>query len=596
MRLRKTHKAPEKDIKGKSAKECDRENFWGYAHGMERRRSMAVEGLKKTLVLGHRNPDTDSICSAICYAGFKHQLTGENYEPCRAGNVNPETQYVLDYFNLKAPRLVENVKTQVKDIEIRKTKGVSRGISLKNAWGLMQENNVVTLPCVTEEGLLEGVITIGDITKSYMNLYDSSIISKACTKYANILDTLEGSMVVGDSETYFDQGKVLIAAANPDLMENYIEKHDLVILGNRYESQLCAIEMEAGCIIVCEGAGVSLTIRKLAQERGCAVITTPYDTYTTARLINQSMPISYFMTKENIIEFSEEDYLDDIREIMASKRHRDFPVLDSDGKYIGMISRRNLLGAKGKSIILVDHNEKSQAVEGMESADIREIIDHHRLGTVETMSPVFFRNQPLGCTATIIYQMYQENHMEIDKTTAGLLCSAIISDTLLFRSPTCTAVDKAAGLALAQIAGLDIEKYAIDMFSAGSNLKGKSDGDIFYQDFKRFTVGNSVFGIGQITSLNAVELKDLRSRMSVYTEKEREQHEIDMMFFMLTNILTESTDLICTGQGAEQLITTAFHVRDEDVENVSAQTGIVKLPGVVSRKKQLAPQIMMALQ
>ena len=557
---------------------------------------MAVEELKKTLVLGHRNPDTDSICSAICYAGFKHQLTGENYEPCRAGNVNPETQYVLDYFKLKAPRLVENVKTQVKDIEIRKTKGVSRGISLKNAWGLMQENNVVTLPCVTEEGLLEGVITIGDITKSYMNLYDSSIISKACTKYANILDTLEGSMVVGDSEAYFDRGKVLIAAANPDLMENYIEKHDLVILGNRYESQLCAIEMEAGCIIVCEGAGVSLTIRKLAQERGCAVITTPYDTYTTARLINQSMPISYFMTKENIIEFSEEDYLDDIRDIMASKRHRDFPILDSDGKYIGMISRRNLLGAKGKSIILVDHNEKSQAVEGMESADIREIIDHHRLGTVETMSPVFFRNQPLGCTATIIYQMYQENHMEIDKTTAGLLCSAIISDTLLFRSPTCTPIDKAAGLALAQIAGLDIEKYAIDMFSAGSNLKGKSDGDIFYQDFKRFTVGNSVFGIGQITSLNAVELKDLRTRMSAYTEKEREQHEIDMMFFMLTNILTESTDLICTGQGAEQLIANAFHVKDEDMENVSGQTGIVKLPGVVSRKKQLAPQVMMALQ
>ena len=557
---------------------------------------MAVEELKKTLVLGHRNPDTDSICSAICYAGFKHQLTGENYEPCRAGNVNPETQYVLDYFKLKAPRLVENVKTQVKDIEIRKTKGVSRGISLKNAWGLMQENNVVTLPCVTEEGLLEGVITIGDITKSYMNLYDSSIISKACTKYANILDTLEGSMVVGDSEAYFDRGKVLIAAANPDLMENYIEKHDLVILGNRYESQLCAIEMEAGCIIVCEGAGVSLTIRKLAQERGCAVITTPYDTYTTARLINQSMPISYFMTKENIIEFSEEDYLDDIREIMASKRHRDFPILDSDGKYIGMISRRNLLGAKGKSIILVDHNEKSQAVEGMESADIREIIDHHRLGTVETMSPVFFRNQPLGCTATIIYQMYQENHIEIDKTTAGLLCSAIISDTLLFRSPTCTPIDKAAGLALAQIAGLDIEKYAIDMFSAGSNLKGKSDGDIFYQDFKRFTVGNSVFGIGQITSLNAVELKDLRTRMSAYTEKEREQHEIDMMFFMVTNLLTESTDLICTGQGAEQLIANAFHVKDEDMENVSGQTGIVKLPGVVSRKKQLAPQIMMALQ
>mgnify|MGYP002580929776 FL=1 len=566
------------------------------AHGANQEEKMAAEKAKKTIVIGHKNPDTDSICSAIGYANFKTLQTGGEYVPCRAGELNPETTFVLDYFKVDVPKLIKSVKTQVKDIEIRETPGVSKNISLRKAWNLMQEDGLVTLPAVTDKNILEGLITVGDITRSYMNVYDSSILSKACTQYANIIETLEGAIFVGDEKEYFDKGKVLIAAANPDMMEYYIEENDLVILGNRYESQLCAIEMGASCIIVCEGAGVSMTIKKLAQERGCTVITTPYDTYTAARLINQSMPISYFMTKENIIEFSEEDYLDDIREIMASKRHRDFPVLDSDGKYIGMISRRNLLGAKGKSIILVDHNEKSQAVEGMESADIREIIDHHRLGTVETMSPVFFRNQPLGCTATIIYQMYQENHMEIDKTTAGLLCSAIISDTLLFRSPTCTAVDKAAGLALAQIAGLDIEKYAIDMFSAGSNLKGKSDGDIFYQDFKRFTVGNSVFGIGQITSLNAVELKDLRSRMSVYMEKEREQHEIDMMFFMLTNILTESTDLICTGQGAEQLIANAFHVKDEDMENVSGQTGIVKLPGVVSRKKQLAPQIMMALQ
>lgn len=557
--------------------------------------SMINQEKQNTLVIGHRNPDTDSICSAICYSRLKHQLTGRGYEPCRAGNVNSETQFVLDYFKAPAPRLVESVKTQVKDIEIRHTKGVNRGISLKCAWSLMQEDNVVTLPCVTEDGVLEGVITIGDITMSYMNLYDSSIISKAHTKYANILDTLEGTMVIGDPEEYFSQGKVLIAAANPDLMENYIEKNDLVILGNRYESQLCAIEMEAGCIIVCEGAGVSLTIRKLAQERGCTVITTPYDTYTTARLINQSMPISYFMKTENIIAFSDEDYLDDIRDIMASKRHRDFPILDGDGKYIGMISRRNLLGAKGKRLILVDHNEKTQAVEGMENADIQEIIDHHRLGTVETMSPVFFRNQPLGCTATIIYQIYQENGIEIDTQTAGLLCSAIISDTLLFRSPTCTSVDKRAALELAEIAGIDAEEYAKKMFAAGSNLKGKSDEDIFYQDFKRFTVGSAVFGIGQITSLNAEELEELKPRMLRYAEKAREHHNVDMMFFMLTNILTESTDLICIGQGAEQLVSGAFHIHDEDGE-MEILDGIVNLPGVVSRKKQLAPVIMMALQ
>lgn len=555
---------------------------------------MANQANKKTLVVGHRNPDTDSICSAICYANLKHKLTGQEYEPCRAGSVNPETEFVLDYFNMDAPRLIENVKTQVKDIEIRKTKGAQRGNSLKTAWERMREEKIVSLPCVTEDGVLEGIITISDITMAYMNLHDSSIMSKAKTKYANILDCLEGTIVVGDAEDYFEKGKVLIGAANPDLMETYIEKDDLVILGNRYEAQLCAIEMEAGCIIVGEGAGVSRTIRKLAQDRGCTVISTPHDTYTIARLINQSMPISYFMTKENITSFLEDDYLEDIRDIMASKRYRDFPILDGDGRYLGMISRRNLLGAKGKQLILVDHNEKSQAVKGMEGADVQEIIDHHRLGTVETMSPVFFRNQPLGCTATIIYQMYMENGIEIDRAIGGLLCSAIISDTLLFRSPTCTPVDKAAAEALAEIAGLNLEEYAKKMFAAGSNLRGKTDEEIFYQDFKRFTAGKYVFGIGQITSMDAEELGAIKGRMMEYSKMAREQHRVDMMFFMLTNILTESTDLVCVGQGAEDIVVSAFHLVEEG--HHADMGGIVTLPGVVSRKKQLAPQIMMALQ
>ena len=557
---------------------------------------MAAEIKRKTLVIGHRNPDTDSICSAISYANLKQAVTGGAYEPGRAGNVNSETRFVLDYFGVKEPELVKTVRTQVKDIEIRETPGVRRNISLKKAWNLMQEANVVTLAAVTESGLLEGLITVGDITKSYMNVYDSSILSKAETQYSNIVETLEADMVIGDEKEYFRNGKVLIAAANPDMMEFYIEKNDLVILGNRYESQLCAIEMEAGCIVVCEGAGVSMTIKKLAQERGCTIIATPYDTYTAARLINQSMPISYFMKTENLITFDEEDFIDDIKDVMTSKRHRDFPILDKDGLYKGMISRRNLLGARGKAVIMVDHNEKGQAVDGIEGANIQEIIDHHKLAAVSTISPVYFRNQPLGCTATIIYQMYLEAGVEIEPKIAGLLCSAIISDTLLFRSPTCTEVDKEAGLALAEIAGVEIETYAIKMFAAASNLKGKSDEDIFYQDFKRFTVGKSVFGIGQITSLNAAELEELKGRMLAYCEKAREQHNADMMFFMLTNILTESTDVLCVGQGAEQLVASAFRIADEEEGGMEKRDGIVFLPGVVSRKKQLAPQIIMALQ
>ena len=550
---------------------------------------MAVEGLKKTLVLGHRNPDTDSICSAICYADFKHKLTGEIYEPCRAGNVSPETQYVLDYFNLKAPRLVENVKTQVKDIEIRKTKGVSRGISLKNAWGLMQENNVVTLPCVTEEGLLEGVITIGDITKSYMNLYDSSIISKACTKYANILDTLEGSMVVGDSEAYFDRGKVLIAAANPDLMENYIEKDDLVILGNRAEDQLCAIEMDASCIIVGLGAKVTKTIQKFAEEKCCVIISSPHDTYTIARLINQSIPVKYLMRRSNLITFNTEDFLDDIKEVMKNQRHRDFPILNKKGKYVGTISRRNLIGNAGKKLILVDHNEESQAVDNVKEAEILEIIDHHRLGSLETMAPVMFRNEPVGCTGTIMYEIYKEKELEIAPNIAGLLCAAIISDTLMFRSPTCTFLDKAAAEALADIAGISIPEFASEMFRAGSNLKDKSPEEIFYQDFKKFIMGDVTFGVGQITSLDAGELESIKEQLLPQMESECGKHGIEMVFFMLTNIIEESTELLYYGSGAKEVIEKAFE--DLPVNEVSCE-----LKGVVSRKKQLIPAFMMALQ
>ena len=557
---------------------------------------MEQELNRKTMVIGHRNPDTDSICSAICYANLKQAVTGEEYMPARAGHVNGETQFVLDYFGAEEPQLVEDVRTQVRDIEIRKTKGVADNISLKRAWNIMQENNVVTIPSVREDGTLEGLITVGDITKTYMNIYDSSILSKANTQYSNIIETLEAELIIGSAEAYFDQGKVLIAAANPDLMEFYIEPQDMVILGNRYESQLCAIEMGADCIIVCEGAAVSMTIKKIAQERGCTIIATTYDTYTAARLINQSMPISYFMTREHLITFNSDDYIDEISEVMASKRHRDFPILDKDGRYLGMISRRNLLGAKGKQVILVDHNEKNQAVAGIENAEILEIIDHHRLGTIQTMSPVFFRNQPLGCTATIIYQMYQEAGIKVEPKIAGLLCSAIVSDTLLFRSPTCTPVDEMAARALADIAGIDIEKYAMEMFSAGSNLKDKSDEEIFYQDFKRFTSGKVTIGVGQITSLNGGELDKLKGRMEAFMEKALENNGLDMIFFMLTNILTETTELICEGQGALQLAGKAFHQDIELLEEEGLKEPVLRLPGVVSRKKQLIPELMLAEQ
>ena len=543
---------------------------------------MEKDNTRPVYIIGHKNPDTDSICSALAYAYLKNTLEGGGYIAARAGQLNQETQYVLNYFQAEAPVYVADVMTQVKDIEIRKTEGVQSNLSLKQAWNLMRRIGAVTLP-ITKDQKIEGLITIGDIATSYMDVLDSKILAQANTQYRNIIDTLEGTILVGSAEDYYNQGKVLIAAANPDLMEDYIEEGDLVILGNRYESQLCAIEMRAGCIIVCEGAKVSMTIKKLAQEHHCVVISTPHDTFTAARLINQSMPIRYFMKSDNLTIFNVNEKTDDIKEIMGQKRYRDFPIVDKDDNYIGMISRRNLLNLKRKQVIMVDHNEESQAVDGIDHAEILEIIDHHRLGTLETMSPVFFRNQPLGCTATIMYQMYQERGVEIPKKIAGLLCSAIISDTLMFRSPTCTAIDKSAAEHLAQIAGIDIEDLAIDMFSAGSNLGSRTAEEIFYQDFKRFDVGNVEFGVGQINSMNAVELEEIREKLIPYLPVAHRESGLNMIFFMLTNIIKESTELLCYGPNSDTLVKEAFQLPDDGDS--------YELKGLVSRKKQLIPSL-----
>lgn len=539
-------------------------------------------------VIGHTNPDTDSLCSAIAYAYLKREVTGQNYVARRAGQINAESKFVLDYFQAEIPDYVGDVRTQVMDIDVNCVAGVDEEISLKKAWKIMQEGMLQTLPIVRKDHKLQGLITIEDIAKSYMDVYDSRIIATAKTPFRNIIETLDGELLHGDQNEKVHSGKCLIAAANPDLMESYIEKDDIVILGNRYESQLCAIEMGAKCIVVCDGAMVSYTISRLAENHGCFIIKTPYDTFTASRLINQSIPIGFFMKKENLVTFGLGEFLDDIRGTMTKKRYRDFPILDWNGNYFGMISRRSLLGARKKKVILVDHNEPTQAVDGIEEAQILEIIDHHRIGSIETMGPVYFRNQPLGCTATIIYQMYQEFDVKIPQKIAGLLCSAILSDTLIFRSPTCTEVDKEAAGELAKIAEIVPEEFAAKMFQAGSNLSVKSPEEIFYQDFKKFVLGEVTLGVGQINSMAEAELEAIKDKMIPYLQKALVDHEVEMIYFMLTNIMEESTELLYAGNGARELAIAAF--------SLAPDTEQIILEHTVSRKKQVIPAIMIALQ
>ena len=549
---------------------------------------MGLNHEKKVWIIGHKNPDTDSVCAAIAYADLKNKISNIRHEAKRAGNINEETRYVLNYFHVDEPELVTDVRAQIKDISFRRLAGVNDHISLKLAWELMTTENVVTLPVTNANNQLCGLIVTRDIATSHMEVYDNRILATAKTSYKNIAQTLKGNFLAGNEHAYFTKGKVVIETSSPDWMEEYMEQDDLVILGGHFKSQMRAIENNASCLVVCSGFAVSQEVISAANKRDCVVIGTPYDTFTVARLINQSMPIKYFMTKNNLIQFDLDDYVDDVKEVMSKVRHRDFPIVDEENHYVGMISRRYLFNTQKKKVILVDHNEKTQAVDGIGGADILEIIDHHRLGSLETISPVFFFFFPLGCTSTIIYQMYQEKDIKIAKETAGILCAAIISDTLMFRSPTCTPIDRAAAEELANIAGIDIEILAKNMFQAGSDFNRKSPEEIFYQDFKTFTIDQYEFGVAQLSAMSKEELETVREKLKDYIHSVLKDRKLDMVFVMLTDILEESTILLSAGEDADEIISRAFAaIREED--------GYL-LKGVVSRKKQLIPALMAKIQ
>lgn len=540
---------------------------------------------KKVWVVGHKNPDTDSICAAISYAYLKNQSGDKKtYVAKRAGAVNEETRYVLERFGVEEPPLVSYAGAQIKDINIRKTAGVSNQISLKRAWELMKKLEVVTLPVTNQFGKLEGVIVTKDIATSYMDVLDNCVLSKARTQYKTIAETIDGEVYAGNEHAHFVRGKVVIATSNPEYMADYIEDDDLVILGDREEAQMQAIRSNASCIIIGGGLEVAEEVKKLAEKRDCVIITTPFDTFSVARLINQSMPIKQYMTRRELVTFDIDDYVDDVKDVMSRVRHRDFPVLGSNGNYVGMISRRNLMNMQKKQIILVDHNEKSQAVDGIGEAEILEIIDHHRLGSLETVSPVYFRNQPLGCTSTIIYQMYQEQRVEIPKEIAGLLLSAIISDTLMFRSPTCTPLDKSVAKRLAEIADVNIEDHAKKMFRAGSDFKNKTTEEIFYQDFKIFHTEDCDFGVAQISAMSGEELEQIGEQLRPFLPQVLGEKRLNMVYVMLTDILEESSKIIFAGEDAGKILAHAFK-KQEDADGIL-------LDGIISRKKQMIPTLM----
>ena len=535
-------------------------------------------------VTGHKNPDSDSICAAYSYAEFKNR-TGSAIPalPVRLGNVSRETQFILDSFGVEAPELLETVKLKVEDLEIDKVGSVSPSLSLRRAWNTMKDKNIKSLPVTDENNHLVGILSISNITSSFMDIWDSAILDKSNTKINNIVETLSATEIYIDDKNKNFPGKITVAAMQPESMKNVIESGDIAIVGDRAEVQEELINLNVSLMIITGSNNLPENLIELAKKNNVTVISTPHDSFTTSRLIIESIPVEYVMVKDNLVSFSTDELVEDIKSVMIETRFRSYPVIDKDGQVLGTISRYHLISNFKKKVIQVDHNERGQSVDGLDEAEVLEIIDHHRVSDVSTSNPIFFRNEPIGSTSSIVGKCFFERGLTPSKEAAGLLTGAIVSDTLLFRSPTCTPQDIEICKKLAEIAGIsDLEAFAKEMFKAGTSLTGKTVEEIFNQDFKPFNMGNLKIGIAQVNTMDIDGFMPLKAEMLEYMNSKAKDGGFDFMFLLLTDILNEGSQVLFAGSNIE-IVEKTFNVKIED--------NTAFLPGVLSRKKQVVPPL-----
>jgi manganese-dependent inorganic pyrophosphatase len=536
-------------------------------------------------ITGHKNPDTDSICASIAYAELKKKF-GIPAIPVRIGEINRETKFVLKYFGVRIPDYLESVKTQISDLNIDIINPVAADISMKTAWSIMRENNTKVLPVADEEGRLIGIITQSDISGSYMNALENNILSTYNTPLINIMDALKAKLITACDNNFRLPGKVVIAAMMTDSVDPFIDKGDIVLVGNRIDTQVKAIEIGASCLIITCGEKIGAEVLELAKERECIIMETEYDTFTAARLINQSIPVGFIMTHKDMVCFRFNDYIDSIKDRMINTRYRSYPVMGEDSVIKGFVSRYHLISQRRKKIILLDHNEKSQTIDGIEQAEILEIIDHHRIGDIQTGYPIYFSNDAVGSTSTLIANLYSEKGIKPSKEIAGILCAAIISDTMHFKSPTNTSTDVAAASRLAEIADINIEEFAMLMFGSASVLDGMSPEEILNYDCKDYVIDKYKIGIGQISSFDISSYIKMKGSLLEYMNRCVNNKDYRLLLLMVTDIMNEESYMLIAGD--DELISKAFGVQPIE--------GSICLKGVVSRKKQIVPLITKALQ
>lgn len=534
-------------------------------------------------VSGHRNPDTDSICSAIAYSYLLNATNKYNAVPVRLGEINRETEYVLKRFGVEHPVLLKTVKQKVEDLNYDKVTVFSKDLTLKTAWFLLKQQNLKSAPILDEHGQLLGLLSTSNIIEGYMDQWDSEVLKKAKTPVENVIDTLEANVIYLNESLKVVEGDIHIAAMSGSEAKKRIHENDVVIVGgDRSDDLEELISVKPSLIVLTGSLTADENVVKKCEEQGISIISTPFNTYQTSQQIVQAIPIEYVMIKGDIKTFSTDDTLDYMKEVMSETRYRGYPVIDLNNRCVGSISRFALLKGLRKKVILVDHNERGQSIPGIEEADILEIVDHHRVADIQTVGPLLFRGEPLGSTATIVTKMFDELDVEMPSHIAGLLLGAVVSDTLLFKSPTCTPVDTKIAKKLAEIAGVDIQEFAMEMFKAGTSLVGKTVDEIFNQDFKKFSFDNLQVGVAQVNSMDIEGFLPYKKDMLDYMNKFAEDNNLEFTLLLLTDIINANSEIFVGGPRPE-LVEKAFNVQLTECQGT--------LAGVISRKKQVVPAI-----
>ena len=544
-----------------------------------------INMLEKVYITGHKNPDTDSICAAITYAYLKNKSGDVEAIPIRIGELNDETKWVLNKWGFEAPEYVSSLKSQIKDLKLDKPFTVSKELSINKAARFIQEKDVQALPVVNDREVLEGIVTLSNLTKSYMEVWDDKILWRSRTSIENMIDVLSADIINLPDDVRPYDGRILVYASVVD-EKGHTQKGDIVICGNREDVHREAIRNGAAVIILSSGAVATDEILKEAKDKSVLILSTTYNSYMVARLLPQAVPISYVMSTENLMTFHPEDFLEDVEKQIRDTRFRNFPVVNHANQVVGYLSRNNLLFDEKKNLILVDHNERNQSIDDFDSVEIKEIIDHHRVANIMTNKPIYFRNIPVGSTCSIISMMYFEEGVTPPKEIACLLASAIISDTLLFRSPTTTPVDKQILMRLARIANLDVEAYAMEMFKAGTSLGNKKPADILLQDSKMFNIDDNQVRVSQtfttdLDSLGAIEGKVIDKMAEI-----KAANASDSFALLMTDIFAEKSKVLVVGKFGEA-IAKEFGVSYDP-------KGFI-VEGLLSRKKQFIPTITAAI-